>query len=119
MTGIAAAHGLTVTLEETFGYPVTVNADAAAEFVAATASDLYGAERFHWMPHPIAAAEDFSFVLREVPGAILHLGACPPGRDPRTAPNNHAPDAVFDDAVLTDGAALLAELARRRLATAT
>ena len=119
MTGIAAAHGLTVTLEETFGYPVTVYADAAAEFVAATASDLYGAERFHWMPHPIAAAEDFSFVLREVPGAILHLGACPPGRDPRTAPNNHAPDAVFDDAVLTDGAALLAELARRRLATAT
>jgi hypothetical protein len=54
-----------------------------------------------------------------VPGAILHLGACPPGRDPRTAPNNHAPDAVFDDAVLTDGAALLAELVLRRLAMAT
>jgi hypothetical protein len=28
-----------------------------------------------------------------------------PHRDPRTAPNNHAPDEVFDDAVLTDGAA--------------
>jgi amidohydrolase len=119
VTGIAAAHGLTVTLEETFGYPVTVNADAEAELVASTASELYGTERFHWMPDPIAAAEDFSFVLREVPGAMLHLGACPPGRDPRTAPNNHAPDAVFDDAVLTDGAVLLAELALRRLAMAT
>ena len=28
-------------------------------------------------------------------------------------------NAIFDDAVLTDGAALLAELALRRLATAT
>jgi metal-dependent amidase/aminoacylase/carboxypeptidase family protein len=46
-----------------------------------------------------------------------HLGTCPPGRDPRAAPNNHAPNAVFDDAVLTDGAALLAELALRRVAT--
>lgn len=117
VTGIASAHGLDVRLEESFGYPVTVNNDAAAEFVADTVTDLYGAERFYWMPHPITAAEDFSLVLQEVPGAILHLGACPPDRDPRAAPNNHAPTAVFDDAVLTDGAELLAVLALRRLAS--
>ncbi|MCW2940718.1 MAG: amidohydrolase, partial [Actinomycetia bacterium] len=41
--------------------------------------------------------------------------ACPPDRDAATAPFNHAPEAAFDDAVLPDGAALLAELALRRL----
>jgi hippurate hydrolase len=44
------------------------------------------------------------------------LGACPPGADPATAPNNHATDAVFDDSVLAVGAALYAELALQRLA---
>jgi hippurate hydrolase len=55
-------------------------------------------------------------VLEQVPGAFLMLGACPPGADPATAPNNHAADAVFDDSVLADGAALYAELALQRLA---
>ena len=44
------------------------------------------------------------------------LGACPADQDPAGAPFNHAADAVFDDAVLADGATLLAELALRRLA---
>ena len=41
--------------------------------------------------------------------------ACPPGVDPATAPFNHSALAVFDDMVLADGAALLTELAVRRL----
>jgi hippurate hydrolase len=116
--GIAAAHGLTAEVHHQMGYPVTVNTAAEAEFAAATIEDLYGPERFVWGPNPLTAAEDFSFVLEEVPGAFLFLGACPPDRDPATAPFNHAPDAVFDDRVLADGAALLAELALRRLASA-
>jgi hippurate hydrolase len=63
----------------------------------------------------MAGAEDFSYVLEQVPGAFVMLGACPPGADPATAPFNHSADAVFDDAVLADGAALYAELALRRL----
>jgi hypothetical protein len=63
---------------------------------------------------PLAGAEDFSFVLQQVPGAFIMLGACPRGTDPRTAPSNHSAVAAFDDAVLTDGAALYAELALRR-----
>ena len=50
------------------------------------------------------------------PGAFVMLGACPPGTDPLTAPTNHSAHAVFDDAVLADGAAPYAELALRRLA---
>ncbi|GAA0357331.1 M20 family metallopeptidase [Actinoallomurus spadix] len=116
LRGVAAAHGLDVELEQVMGYPVTVNTAAEAEFAAGVAGDLYGPERFVWGPNPLTAAEDFSYVLEEVPGAFVFLGACPPDRDPATAPFNHAPDAAFDDGVLADGAALLAELALRRLA---
>ena len=34
------------------------------------------------MPTPIMGAEDFSYVLAEVPGALAFLGGCPPGVDP-------------------------------------
>ena len=67
-------------------------------------------------PNPVTGSEDFSFVLEQVPGAFVMLGACPPDADPATAPFNHSAEAVFDDAVLADGTTLLAELALRRLA---
>jgi hippurate hydrolase len=116
LTGIARAHGLEVEVEHHDGYPVTVNDEVEADFMAATIADLYGAERFAWMPNPEPGSEDFSYVLAAVPGAFVFLSACPPELDPATAPANHAPQARFDDGVLADGAALLAELAVRRLA---
>jgi amidohydrolase len=118
LTGIASAHALEVEIDHVDGYPVTVNDDTEAQFVAATITDLYGAERYAWMPNPEPGSEDFSFVLAEVPGAFVFLGACPPELDPATAAPNHAPQARFDDGVLADGAALLAELAVRRLSRA-
>jgi amidohydrolase len=114
--GIAAAHGLTVSAEFRDGYPVTVNDEAETRFAAAVVAGLLGEERCLAQPNPMTGAEDFSFVLEQVPGAFLMLGACPPGADPATAPNNHATDAVFDDSVLAAGAALYAELALQRLA---
>jgi hippurate hydrolase len=116
LTGIAHAHGLDVEIDHHDGYPVTVNDDVEADFVAATITELYGADRYRWMPHPEPGSEDFSYVLAAVPGTFVFLGACPPELDPATAATNHAPQARFDDAVLADGATLLAELAVRRLA---
>jgi hippurate hydrolase len=113
--GIAAAHGLEVEVDFVEEYPVTVNDAAEAEFVADVVADLHGEQRYAWAPEPITGSEDFSRVLAEVPGAFVFLGACPPDRDPQRTPFNHSPLAVFDDAVLGDGAALYAELAMRRL----
>jgi len=115
---IAAAHGLAAEAEYEIGYPVTVNDAAEAAFAAETAADAFGADRAETAAFPITGAEDFSFVLEQVPGAFVMLGACPPGQDPERAPSNHSALAVFDDAVLADGAALYAELALRRLARA-
>ncbi|MET9240573.1 M20 family metallopeptidase [Nonomuraea sp. NPDC003709] len=113
--GIAAAHGLEVEASFGMGYPVTVNDDGEAAFVGKTADELFGPGRYFVSPQPIMGSEDFSYVLEEVPGAFVFLGACPADRDPATAPYNHSPEAVFDDAVLADGAALYATLAHARL----
>ncbi|MFJ2740875.1 M20 family metallopeptidase [Streptomyces sp. NPDC087440] len=116
--GIAAAYGVEVDAEFDELYPVTVNDHAEAAFAARTVAELHGEERYLTMPNPLHGSEDFSRVLDEVPGTMLVLGATPPGADPATAPNNHSPLAVFDDAVLADGAALYASLAVNRLTRA-
>ncbi|MER5391543.1 M20 family metallopeptidase [Saccharopolyspora sp. NPDC002686] len=112
--GIAAAHGAEVRAEFVEQYPVTVNDESEAEFVADAVRELHGEHRFATAPKPISASEDFSRVLEEVPGAMISLGACPPDRDPARAPDNHSPQAVFDDEVLADGAAAYAALAVQR-----
>ena len=119
VVSIGQAHGLEVDAEYRTEYPVTVNDAAEATFAAATAAELFGEQRRELAENPITGAEDFSFVLQQVPGAFLMLGACPPDQDPETAPSNHSAHAVFDDAVLPDGAAMLTELALRRLGRPT
>jgi len=117
--GIAAGHGLTATAEFVDGYPVTVNDPAELAFAEQTVAAVLGDGRYVAAPDPLTGSEDFSYVLEQVPGAFLMLGACPPEADAATAPFNHSAEAVFDDAVLPDGTALYAELALRRLAAAT
>ncbi len=112
---IAAAHNLDADAAFVDGYPVTVNDQAEFGFAAQTAGDLLGEGKFQTTAFPLTGSEDFSYVLEQVPGAFLMVGACPDGTDPRTAPYNHSAEAVFDDAVLADGTALYAELALRKL----
>jgi hippurate hydrolase len=113
---IARGHGLTAEATYAGEYPVTVNDPAEAAFAGETIAAVFGGERGETAQFPITGAEDFSFVLEQVPGAFVMLGACPPDQDPETAPTNHSAVAVFDDAALADGTALYAELALRRLA---
>ena len=112
--GIAQAHGMTAEAVFADGYPVTVNDADEYAFAAAVVQDALGTDRFDPLSAPVAAAEDFSRVLNEVPGCLLFLGATA-SDDPATAPSNHSPYAVFDDSVLADASFVLAELARRAL----
>jgi amidohydrolase len=117
--GIAAAHGLEIETTYEHQYPVTVNWASAVDFAAAAVTDLFGPDAFAPMASPIAGAEDFSRVIERVPGAMLFLGAAPPGSDGIGLPDNHSAYASFDDGVLTRGTTLYAELALRTLAAAT
>lgn len=112
--GIAAAHGLEADAQYTEEYPVTVNDQDETAFAASVVDRLFPERHTQWA-QPLGGSEDFSFVLREVPGSFLGLGAAPPGADLASAEYNHSPRAVFDDGVLADGAALYAALAIARL----
>lgn len=110
-TGVAAAHGLSAEVDYVEAYPMVVNDSGLVDLVARRIATLFGPQRWTELPHPLPVSEDFSRVLQQVPGAFVFLGACPPGRDPATAPSNHSPIAEFDDSVLEDGATVLADLA--------
>lgn len=112
---IASAHGLAAEAEFVDGYPVTVNDQTEFGFAEQITGELLGDGKFLAAPFPLTGSEDFSYILEQVPGAFLMIGACPAGNEPATAAYNHSAEAVFDDAVLADGTALYAELALRRL----
>ncbi|WP_040808917.1 M20 metallopeptidase family protein [Nocardia concava] len=112
--GIAAAHGLTAEVEIIDGYPATINDHGETGFAADTLTELFGPDRVYAEPERVMAADDIGRVLAEVPGAMITLGACPPGLDPARAAGNHSPLAVFDDSVIADGVAALTDLALRR-----
>ncbi|WP_367127988.1 M20 family metallopeptidase [Saccharothrix sp. HUAS TT1] len=103
---IARGHGLRAEVDHVDGYPMTVNDPDETAFVAGAVTDLLGG-RFRRLPNPMPGGEDFSRVLREVPGAFVLLGA-------GNGVDNHSPLVEFDDSLLPDGAAVLAELALRR-----
>lgn len=110
---VAAAHGMTAEVTIGHGYPVTVNDAAEFDFARETVIDLFGEDRWVDMVNPEAGSEDMSFVLEQVPGCYLNIGAAV-HEDLTLAEDNHSPRAAFDDVVVPDVAAALAELALRR-----
>jgi amidohydrolase len=115
-THVGAAHDLEVEFEHEEGYPVTVNDPQAAAAVLEETRELLGDRASVLSPAPLMGAEDFSYVLQRVPGAMAWLGACPPGLDAATAPANHSNLVVFDEEPLPAGVALYARMALRALA---
>ena len=103
--GIAAAHGATAEVEIRPGYPVTVNDEAAAHVMHRAATGLLGPDRAVLARDPVMGAEDWSYVLQRVPGAMAFLGACPPGLEPGEAPANHSNRVVFDEDAMVVGVA--------------
>jgi hippurate hydrolase len=63
------------------------------------------------MAHPLMGAEDFSHVLRKVPGALAFLGASPPGVAPADAAPNHSDQVVFDESAMEYGVVMYAAYA--------
>ena len=115
-THIAAAHGLTVDVDYVRGYPTTVNTPVEVDRAARVTTTILGPRGFMIAPRPISGSEDFSYVLQQVPGTYLGLGATPRGTDPATAAYNHSAQARFDESALPVGAAVLAGIALDRLA---
>lgn len=110
---VAAAHGCTVEAAVEEGYPVTMN-DPRAVAVMREATAAVGAA---WVPMgaPMMGGEDFSYVLRDVPGAMAFIGAASAGSDPATNPGLHNTAMTIDEDAMATGIAMHCAMAERFL----
>ena len=109
--GTAAAHGCTCTTKIRSGYPVTINDDGQAQLVEEVSRQLLGNDLYLPMDRPAMAAEDFSYVLQHVPGAMATLGVCPDDMDWQTAPPNHSNHMQVNESAMSNGVALYVAMA--------
>ncbi len=114
--GVSAAHDAQVIVEFEDGYPVTVNNPGSADFALAVAGEVIGVKSTVRLPNPVMGAEDFSYVLNRVPGAMLFLGGTGEDRNPATAAPNHSNRVMFDEDAMINGVAVYSAMALRHLA---
>ncbi|MEI8022908.1 MAG: M20 family metallopeptidase [Actinomycetota bacterium] len=113
--GIAAAHEMQAAVEIRTGYPVTVNDKPSVDFALDVAESLLGEGKAMHLPSPAMGAEDFSYVLNQIPGAMVFIGGTPQGVNPATAAPNHSNRVMFDETAMAHGIALYSSLALRTL----
>ena len=113
--GVAAAHGCGAEAVIEYGYPVTTNNDHFADFSLGMAREVAGPKATVELPHPVMGAEDFSYVLNEVPGAMVFLGGTPHGSDLSKVAPNHSNRVFFEESAMATGIALYTATALRKL----
>ena len=105
----AAAQGCAARIDYQRRYPATINSAAEAAVARDVAAEM-GLDTA--TAAPSMASEDFAFMLNEVPGAYVWLGAAREGENPGL----HSAKFDFNDAVLPVGAEFWVRLVRRVLA---
>jgi hippurate hydrolase len=111
LQGVAAAHRARVEFRLTPGFPPTICAAEAVNRARTVTGRLFGDGAWVDMVFPTMGAEDFSYVLERVPGAMLLLGL-------GTERPLHSDHFMLDEAVLANGVALLCGLAAEHCARA-
>jgi hypothetical protein len=94
-----------------------VNDHDVAIRVEAIAAELLGNDRVIRMPNPVMGAEDFSYILQQVPGVLAFLGTKPTDLPVDQVAGNHSNRMIIDESAMATGIAFYAEVARRTLAT--
>ena len=90
-----------------FGYPAVINNSQMTETLAGAAAKVLGEARVREREKAEMGAEDFSYFAKEVPAVFYFLGIAPEGE----IINHHQSDFKFDDSLLKDGVAVMAQTA--------
>jgi len=107
---IAEAHFASAEVIIKPGYPTTDNHRDEALFMAEVMREMVGDEQVFTDLPPSLTAEDFSFMLKQVPGAYGWIGN---GLDNKPGVSLHHPAYDFNDANLSLGPRFWDRLARR------
>jgi len=94
---------------------VTVNDGRMVALAAETARGLLGDKGFVPMPAPVMGAEDWSYVLQRIPGAMVFLGVAPEGCSHHHAAPCHSNRMMLDEDAMAHGIALYAAVAQNFL----
>ncbi|WP_336985351.1 M20 family metallopeptidase [Altererythrobacter aquiaggeris] len=113
--GIAGAHDMAADVQITEGFPVTICDSKAVALGEAVATGLFGPHSWKTLPSPIMGAEDFSYLLEKVPGAMFFLGVAKQGADWSSCCGIHSNRMMVDETALPNGSAMLAGCAVRFL----
>jgi len=109
-----AAHGATIELEFSRGYPGVINTPDETQAAIAAATEIVGSDKVLTDIQPMMGSEDFSFMLQQRPGAYILIGAGETDNDPPV----HNPYYDFNDRILPIGAAYWVKLVQQQLAVA-
>ncbi|MEP3333219.1 M20 aminoacylase family protein [Sedimentitalea sp.] len=108
VANIAAGFGASGELDYIRHYPVTVNHERETGLAARAAQEVAGIENVHLDMPQTLGGEDFSFMLNEVPGALINVGNGP-------SAGLHHPEYDFNDEVIAWGGSYWTTLVRQRL----
>ncbi|KVC86983.1 M20 aminoacylase family protein [Burkholderia ubonensis] len=109
--GQAASYGATAEIDYRAGYPVLVNHADETALARQVARDWGGGDALIEQMQPIAASEDFAFMLDACPGSYLSIG----NGDGAAGCALHNPGYDFNDGILATGASYWVALAERFL----
>ncbi|MEQ3693678.1 MAG: N(2)-acetyl-L-2,4-diaminobutanoate deacetylase DoeB2 [Alcanivorax sp.] len=94
----AVAYGVECSITHKTRYQATINHPEQATNARATWAELYGDSAMqHGQPMPVMASEDFSYYLREIPGAFALIGSRDGIHDPHPC---HSPRYDFNDRLI-------------------
>ncbi|MFH7818053.1 M20 family metallopeptidase [Neobacillus thermocopriae] len=106
-TGFANMYGAKIHLDYQYGYPPVENHKNEVDFILETAAKVFGRNNTGIMK-PNMAGEDFSYYLKEIPGAFCFVGAQVPNKP--VYPHHH-PRFQIDESVLPKAAQWFCQLA--------
>jgi hippurate hydrolase len=108
---IAQAYHANAEFDYQRRYPATINAEPATELALAAARAIAGEDALRTDLTPSMGAEDFAFMMQDIPGAYIWIGNGPAegGR------NLHSPNYQFNDAIIPVGVQYFCEVAKRAL----
>jgi hippurate hydrolase len=109
--GAEQMHGVKIELEHRPGYPPTVNDDARVRFALEVAAGVCGEHAVSDQVRPSMGAEDFSYMLEKVPGAMVMLGN---GGGPDSV-SLHNPRYDFNDMAIPFGISFFVRTVERFL----
>lgn len=106
--GLALAYGVEIQLDMRNVFDVLINDDKLSDAYLEAAADVVGAENVSDTDEPATGSEDFSDMLKVVPGSYCRLGHS-------GTMGLHNPGFFLDPEILPVGSSIMARIVERRL----